>query len=75
MLTVTVVARPDGRFELRTPNGFPVGNRMISTAPEPGRAFPPEQTVFDSKPAASRAAAEWIVYLAAAKKRKQRKGD
>jgi hypothetical protein len=72
MPTITVTPRNDGLFELRTSNGFPVGNRLISSAPEPGRKLPPEQTVFTDRIEASKAAADWIIYLAGVRKKKKR---
>lgn len=72
MLSILVTPRPDGLFELRTSNGFPVGNRLISSAPEPGRMYPPEQTVFTDRIEASKAAADWIVYLSGVRKKKKR---
>lgn len=68
-----VLVVPDGAvFRLRTSLGFPIGPRMLSVAPEPGKDYPEIQDTFTTKLEADRAAVRFNTYLLWAEKKKSK---
>lgn len=71
-LTKVIVVPQNGKFHLRTSNGFPIGSRMLTVAPETGKDYPELKSEFSSRHDASRAALEWNLYLSMAAKKKSK---
>lgn len=71
-LTKVVVVPQDDKFLLRTTNGFPIGSRMLTVAPEKGKDYPELKSEFSSKHEANRAALEFNLYLNWAAKKKSK---
>lgn len=71
-LTKVIVVPHGDTFHLRTSQGFPIGSRMLTVAPEKGKDYPELKSVFLSKHDANRAALEWNVYLLHAAKKKSK---
>lgn len=71
-LTKVIVVPQGDTFHLRTIQGFPIGSRMLTVAPEKGKDYPELKSVFTSKHDASRAALEFNLYLQHAAKKKSK---
>lgn len=68
-----VVVIPDGdQFVLRTSNGYPIGARMLTVAPEKGKDYPQLTSRFDSRNDANRACLAWNMYILWADKKKSK---
>lgn len=73
-MTTILVHEHNGTFQLRTDRDAPVGNRMWRGAVK-GATSPPEETVFNTKSEADRAAWLWNMYLIAIQKQKKKSGE
>lgn len=71
-LTKVIVVPQGDKFHLRTSNGFAIGSRMLTVAPEPGKDYPELKSEFSSKHDANRAALEFNLYLNWAAKKKSK---
>lgn len=71
-ITKIVVIEQSGQFILRTSNGFPIGSRLLSVAPETGKDLPDLRSEFPTKTEAARAALDFNMYLLWAAKKKSK---
>lgn len=69
---IIITTKLDGTFKLMTENGFPIGSRLLTVAPDTGRDYPELQDVFATKSEAERAAMRWNLYLNDAAKKKSK---
>jgi hypothetical protein len=69
---IIVVTSGDGTFRLITELGFPIGSRLLTVAPEPGKDYPDLQDTFPTRLEADRAAIRWNTYLLWADKKKSK---
>lgn len=70
-MTIIQVQERDGMFHLRTDRDAPVGTRLWRGVVK-GATSPPEETVFQKRSEADRAAFQWNMYLIAVKKQKNK---
>ena len=73
MQTKVVVIESNGEFVMRTERGMPVGDRLLSIAPDKGKTFPEVPSKpFVTKLEAERSRLAWNLYLAHAWKKRSK---